>query len=282
MFRVLTTIAAAAAGLALAAPAYACSCASEATQILAPAFGEADVPRNARVWLGASAYDAGGVESRLELLDSLGDPVPATISELWGNNDRIAVLTPDDLLTAGETYTLELDEFEIVGEFTVGDHTDDAPPAVPDEQDRESSASPRTPGVVSSCGPTDIVRLWVDPTGHVLVAELEGWDRLDAEAINGEVSELSLDGELELGSAGCVWSWPDAEPNASTTVRWGAYDIAGNFSGWSPDEDISIPAAGCSCSAGGQGAGRGAAALMLALAGLAVRRSRQIARREHR
>ena len=271
--RALFTIAVMAAGLTLAAPAYACSCASEDTQILAPANGEAGVPRNTRVWVGSGVSGSGGA-SGLELLDSLGDPVPATVTEVWGNNDRISVLAPDDLLVAGETYTLELDEFEIVGEFTVGDDTDDVPPEVPLELDRESSASSRTPGMESSCGPTDMVTLVVDPTGHVLVAEVEGWDGLDVEAIDGGASEVSLDGVLEIGSAGCVWSWPDAEPNASTTVRWGAYDIAGNFSGWSPEESISIPSAGCSCSAGGEGARSGAAALLLALMVLSVRRWR--------
>lgn len=275
--RALWTIAAAICGVALAAPALACSCAFEETDLLVPADGETDVPLNARVWVGGGRYpdmEPGDAALRLALLDAAGDPLAVTVTELFGNNDRIAVITPDELLVAGETYTVELDEYEVLGEFTVGDDEDLEAPAVPAELDRESSASPRTPGVSNSCGPTDMVTLTLDGSGLVFVAEIEGWDSLDADAIDGEASELSLDGVLEIGSAGCVWSWPDAEPRASTTVRWGVYDIAGNFSGWSTGEEISVPAAGCSCSAGGEGTQQGAAALLLGLIGMAARRRR--------
>jgi MYXO-CTERM domain-containing protein len=272
--RAFWTIVAAVGGVALAAPALACSCAFEITELLAPADGEVDVPLNARVWVGGGTYDGegGDAASRLVLLDEAGDPVAASVTELFGNNDRVAVITPDELLVAGQTYTLELDQYEALGEFTVGDVELSIPPELPVELGRESSASARIHNQTNSCGPTDMVTLTLETTGLVYVAEIEGWDSLDADAIDGEASELSLDGVLQIGSAGCVWSWPDAEPRASTTVRWGVYDIAGNFSGWSDDEEISIPSAGCSCSAGGEGAQSGAAALLLGLVGLAVRR----------
>ncbi len=276
MTRAFWTIVAAVCGIAVGAPALACSCAFEETQLLAPADGEADAPLNARVWVGGGMYngEAGDAAIRLVLLDQAGDPVAATVTELSGNNERIAVITPDELLVAGGTYTIELDEYEVLGTFTVGDTQDQDAPALPTEADRESSASARIPNQTSSCGPTDMVTLTLDGDGLVYVAEIDGWDSLDADAIDGEASEVSLDGVLQIGSAGCVWSWPDAEPRASTTVRWGAYDIAGNFSGWTTDEEISIPSAGCSCSAGGQGAQHGAAALLLGLLGLTVRRAR--------
>jgi len=274
--RALLTIIAVIAGVTLAVPALACSCIFEQTGLLSPADGETDVPINARLWVGAGLYqgEPGDAEGRLALLDAAGDPVAATVTELFGNNDRIAVITPDELLLAGETYSIELDEALELGTFTAGDAEDLDAPAVPAELERESSASPRTPGVENSCGPTDMVTLTLDGSALVFVAEVDGWDSLDADAIDGEASELSLDGVLEIGSAGCVWSWPDAEPRASTTVRWGAYDIAGNFSGWSTDEEISIPSAGCSCSVGGEGASQAGAALLLGLIGLAVRRVR--------
>jgi MYXO-CTERM domain-containing protein len=276
MIRAFWTIVVAVCGIAVATPALACSCAFEITELLAPADGETDVPLNARVWVGGGTYngEAGDAASRLALLDEAGDPVAATVTELFGNNDRIAVITPDDLLVAGQAYTIELDEYEVLGEFTAGDVEDLDAPSVPTETDRESSASERIPNQTSSCGPTDMVTLTLDGSGLVYVAEVEGWDSLDADAIDGEASEVSLDGVLQIGSAGCVWSWPDAEPRASTTVRWGAYDIAGNFSGWSTDEEISIPSAGCSCSAGGEGAQHGAAALLLGTFGLILRRRR--------
>lgn len=262
---------------ALPRQAWACSCAFDDTQMLAPADGETDVPTNARVWIGAGLYwgERGDSEYRLQLLDEDGTPVDVVITELAGYIDMIAVLTPAAPLSPGMVYEIEVDGEETLGTFEVGSDSDSDAPAVPAELDRESSSSARHPNMMSSCGPTDVVSLTLEDTGLVYVANIEGVDGMDTDGLTGEASELSPSPELYIGSAGCTWSWPDAEPHASTTVRWGAFDIAGNFSGWSDPATVSIPAAGCTCTLdGATPSAAGVTAALLALVGLGLRRRR--------
>ncbi len=264
-------------GAAFPRAAEACSCAFDETQMLAPADGETDAPTNARVWVGAGLFwgSRGSSAERVSLLDGAGAPVDAVATEMAGYIDLVVVLTPAAPLISGETYSIQVDEDEVLGTFTVGGDSDTDAPAIPAELDRESSSSARHPNMMSSCGPTDVVSLELEPTGLIYVANIEGVDGLDPDGLTGEASELSATPELYIGSAGCTWSWPDAEPHASTTVRWGAFDIAGNFSGWSEPSDVTIPAAGCSCTLeGGAPPAAGAAAAVLALAALGLRRRR--------
>jgi len=257
-------------------PAGACSCAWLETEALYPADGQTDVPMNARIWVGGGEYwgEPGDGESRLTLLDGDGQPVAVEYSELTGYNDLIAVLSPTAPLASGVTYEIQLDGDEPLGRFTVGSDSDTAPPAVPLEVDRESSASARVAGMTSSCGPSDVVNLTLEDTGLVYVATVEGADGPDTSALHGESSDLSPTPELRIGSAGCTWSWSDAAPGAATTVRWGAFDLAGNFSGWSEPVKVSVPPAGCTCVLGGAPASAGGLATATLALLIAARRRR--------
>ncbi len=252
----------------LAGSALACSCAFEETELLAPADGATDVPVNARIWVGAGTANWG--QGAVTLTGEAGAEVAATVSDLSGNNERIIVLAPAADLDAGAAYEVRVDD-EVIGSFVAGAEADDAPPEVPGELEREATSSARVPGMANSCGPTDVVTLDLEPTGHVLIASLQGEDTVDVEAIDGEAADVSLDGLLRIGSAGCTWSWTDAAPGASTGVRWGAFDLAGNFSGWSDEVTVTVPPAGCTCSSVGSPAS-GLAGLMLL--GLVVLRRR--------
>lgn len=238
----------------LAGMAWACSCAFNHTELLVPADGAEDVPTNTRIWIGAATFggsDIGDAEMLVRVLDGVGDEVSVTFGEVWGNNQLVAVLTPTDPFVEGESYAIELEDSALLGTFTVGGGPDDTAPDVPVEIDRLAEVSERVPGMESSCGPTDIVELTVQTDGILVVANIPGMDDLDTEAVDGEASDVSIDGVLRIGSAGCTWSWPDAEPNASTDLQWGTFDIAGNFSGWSDTTTIELPGAGCSCDASG-------------------------------
>jgi hypothetical protein len=241
--------------LATMAPraAEACSCAWLETEALFPADGQQDVPTNARIWVGGGMYwaETGEAEYRLTLLDGTGTAVEVQYSDLTGYNDLISVMTPTSPLQTGETYEIRVDGDEILGRFTVGADSDTEPPAVPAEIDREASASARVAGMQSSCGPSDVVNLTLEDTGLVYVANIEGIDGPDTAIPSGESSDLSPAPEFRLGSAGCTWSWPVAAPGASTTERWGVFDLAGNFSGWSEPISVNIPPAGCTCVLGG-------------------------------
>jgi len=284
---------AAAAALLLPGPAQACSCVSNGTDFLAPADGSTDVPTNTRIWVGG--FQFGGDSLTTEELNLSppfilarddGAQVELIASIIKGNNELIAVFTPAAELVAGGVYSLGEEIYSldnpvptlvVLATFTVGAEADLEAPELPSELARSSSASPRVAGQVSSCGPTDVVDLSIEATGQVLLAQVgEGRD-FDTEALDGEVSELSLDGELDLGVGGCRWSWPEAKPGATADAQWGALDLAGNFSGWTEPTEIVIPAAGCSCSTQGAGvpAGSGAILALLLLIGGGRRRRPQ-------
>jgi len=247
----------------LAGTAWACSCAFNHTELLAPADGAEDVPTNARIWVGAQTFggqDVDDAEMLLVVRDGAGDEVAVTFGEVYGNNQLVAVLTPDEPLIPDETYSIELlDSGEVLGTFTAGQGPDEDDPDVPVELERHAEVSERIANQMSSCGYTDIVEITVDFDGVLVVANITGMDDLDPGAVDGEASDVNLDGVLVIGSAGCIWSWPDAEPQATTDLQWGTFDIAGNFSGWSAPTTIELPSAGCGCDATGSNSGPGAA-----------------------
>ncbi len=278
---------------ALSAPgsALACSCAIGSTDFLAPADGSTEVPTNTRIWVGGM-HIGGAPQSAEELTTSPpvilqkddGTEVDLTAGVIAGNNEVIGVFTPTVELAPGGVYSLVREIyssndpdpiFETLTTFTVGAEADNEFPAVPSELARSSSSSPRVPGQVSSCGPTDMVEVRVEATGQLMVGQTGDEFEFDPAELNGSVSEVSFDGELDLGVGNCQWSWPDAKPNASTELRWGAFDLAGNFSGWTEPTEITIPPAGCSCTAQGGGTPSGALAIFafVALAGWGRRRT---------
>jgi len=279
-------------GAVLSAPgsALACSCAPGNTDFLAPADGSSGVPTNTRIWVGGM-HLGGTPQSAEELTTSPpvilqrddGTQVGLTAGLIEGNNDLIAVFTPTVELSPEAEYSLLKESyslndpapvFETLTTFTVGSESDTESPLIPDELSRSASASPRIPGQVSSCGPTDMVDVLVETTGQLIVGQVSDGLEFDPAELNGSVSELSFDGELEIGMAGCQWSWPDAEPGASTELHWGSFDLAGNFSGWTEPTEITIPPAGCSCSAQGGGTPSGALAIFafIAVAGWSRRK----------
>jgi len=281
-----TTLIAGAAALVAAASlptsdAAACSCAFGFTEFIAPADGAEDVPVNARVWIGGGHWGMGdgNPEGLLRLVNAAGESVETTTTDIRADMDVLAVLTPDDDLEAGMTYLVLDGGGAALTTFTVGQGVDDELPEIPLEVGREASSDPRGPVPPSSCGYSDMVTIDVAGDGLFVVANVDGADGLDTTTISGNASQMTFDDELRIGRAGCTFSWPDAEPTASTDVRFGAFDIAGNFSGWTEPSDVTLPAAGTvsggttsSCSAAGE-AGPGAFAMLLALFGLgAVRR----------
>ncbi len=269
---------AAAGALLLPAPAHACSCALNNTDYLAPADGATEVPTNTRIWVGGAHFgdDSPTVED-LEssppflLLQDDGTEIELSAGVLSESSLSIAVFTPTAELVAGgvyslvkEIYNLDSPEPTLVSltTFSVGGAADLEAPALPRELARSSSSSARLPGQMSSCGPTDVVNISVEETGHLLVAQLGETGDFDTDNLNGVVSDLSPDGVFRLGVGSCRWSWPEAAPGASADAQWGALDLAGNFSGWSEATEIVIPPAGCSCSAQGNSTPAGLAALL--------------------
>ena len=258
------------ASVLFAAPAaHACSCAIGFTEFVAPAQGASGVPSNTRIWVGvANLADALDPASGITLLDSDGEAVGVTHSEITADLDVLAVYTPDAPLAVGP-YTVLDTAGSVITSFTVGADSDDEAPASPLEIGREASSDARGPFPTSSCGYADMVTIEVETDGLFVLANVEGADSLDVDAVAGSASQVAFDGTLRIGKAGCTFSWADAEPSATTTVRLGTFDLAGNFSGWTEPDAVTLPPAGATgtgsgCSAAG-GASPGAFAFLFAL-----------------
>ena len=87
--------------------------------------------------------------------------------------------------------------------------------------------------------------------------------------------DIRQDGGVRVGSGPCTGGWPRSGDGAadSAPVRFGAIDLAGNFSGWSDPVNVQLPD-GCGCRLGG--AAPGASALWMApLLGLFALRKRR-------
>jgi uncharacterized protein (TIGR03382 family) len=204
------------------------------------------------------------------LVDQAGEAVAITYSELVGDMEVLGVYTPAEDLQPGMRYTALDSNGRLLTTFTAGTEALTAGPELPEEISREAHSDARGPTPLDSCGYSDLVEIRLRTDGLFVVANVTGADELDAETLSGTASQMSFDRTLRIGTAGCTFSWPDAEPNATTEVRYGAFDLAGNFSGWTEADKITLPAAGTTgCSAAGSAAPTFA---MLLLGLVAIRR----------
>jgi hypothetical protein len=119
----------------------------------------------------------------------------------------------------------------------------------------------------------------------IIVLDLAGSSTLDAAGPSGDVADatLSFTEEFLVGSYPCGGNWPEAGLGASTTVALGAFNLAGEFSGWSDTLPITLPTrytteepegAGCHFGAAG-GSSSGAAGLLAAFLWQVARRVRR-------
>lgn len=235
-------------------PVRACSCADPAASIdlVQPADGAVGVPRNARVFLGGKqvlSSDGFGEKAPASLLDDEGRAVPTRETEVRGGG-LVLVLHPEAPLEPGGRYTVVV-AGQPLSRFTVGEVSDDVPPAPPRVVGVEthSSLDFLPLGVASSCGPDAGARFGLEGVAAFTLAVVGDGDTLDEANVSGEVSALDTDVVLSVGRFACDASWPDARPLASANVRFGTYDLAGNFSGWSDPRGVVLPPPGCRCDA---------------------------------
>ena len=80
----------------------------------------------------------------------------------------------------------------------------------------------------------------------LLVLDRDHTSELDVSALEGTVTDAFTRTDFPyLGYAPCdQTNWPEADGGAATTIRMGAFDMAGNFSGFSEEEIIDL---GCGC-----------------------------------
>ncbi|MEO8184142.1 MAG: hypothetical protein ABI895_35430 [Deltaproteobacteria bacterium] len=226
-------------------PASALSCATNFVQ--APANGATDVPTNARLW----GY--GGKPTRL-----LGPSGPVPLDRRFlpivsSDGPRLPMLVPERELGPHASYTIEVDHggdfpVERTGFVTASGPAEQSPPplellsseAVANEsiygieryRALEFSHGPILVGDVDAVlGPlSSIAELEqrVPPNGPVEIdrsARLLWWARQGT--------------RLDVGIGPCL-AWPDQSADQAS-VRFGAFDLAGNFSGWLELPALELP-----------------------------------------
>lgn len=274
-------LAAAAVVLGVPATARANSCTAYPAHVL-PHEATPDVPTNTRIWYAGQAMDGVVDESGAlvdcdeppRLVDASGVEVPTTARAF----SFAYVLVPDALLVQGESYTIEhgclFDKVAYAGgleaettSFTVTAEADAEAPAPPDIAVGETQSTKFENGFVGYSMPVE------GEFEGILLVDIGRAADLDPTALAGEVSLASTDAEFVIGHA-CVSTWLDAKPGSSTTVSFASFDLAGNFSGWTEPEPVTVDDEGCQCRAGGSGR-TSTMALAMSLLGLLGLRGRQ-------
>jgi MYXO-CTERM domain-containing protein len=222
------------------------------------------VPTNTKVW-------ATQMPCATLTLQKINDStsVPGTATTMGG----VHVFHPSELLELGSTYMVFSCDGTSLSTFTVNEGPDNDPPSRPTVSTLNPESSP---GDFSSCGGYEYVPLLAEQTDMIFTLDIAGRATLDPKEVSGAVEDVFFPTEQMLvGNAICSSSnWTFDDEGAAVDTRLGAFDYAGNFSGWSDPETVD---AGCGCEAAGaeptprHAYGIGALGL---LAALALRRRR--------
>lgn len=225
--------------------ALACSCAR--TSFVAPTEVSNDVPANTRIWF----YSYGPATVRLE--DNSGKEIPGESHVLSGLLSMM-VFTPSSLLGVGQTYhaflisengfTNEIEETK----FTVTQEADTTAPEMIEATLLRTVVSGAGPVPLSSCGALAYGVFGIS-THFLAVARVSPYPEEEilnpvfpfAEGISGFAA--AGEKEMVIGESSCFNSWPQAAAGASGDVEFGAFDLAGNFSGWSESIRLELPRA---------------------------------------
>jgi MYXO-CTERM domain-containing protein len=258
--------------------ALACSCMEPgATFLTAPQDGAVDVPPNALVWVGGSATRglfAGEERFPIELIGPDDLPVPGVEGRLSSSFDVVDVFTPDAELEAGTTYRVVVNG-AVQSTFTTGSEPDHEAPDVPDEAAITTWSDPPVIPDGASCGTGrashGISVEWQMGDRVLILLDRDGVADVDVELVQGQVPALSNFGFASLGSGFACGgdNWSEAAHGAKTDLSYGGFDIAGNFSGWSEPETVTVRTrAGCDASGSGQPLGLAGLLVLGGLVGL--------------
>lgn len=259
--RILAASGAAAAGVVgVPAVAHACvPCTNTGIYVL-PNADVVEPPVNVLIWVDGYVAQA----APLRLLDGEGREVEVLEHRInvARMDATMVVLEPAEPLDPSATYSVTLDG-DIISELETGSATDDVAPSPPTPI--EHGIVDTSPG--SMCGEARYA--WFEFSDPSLIYVLD-WDdtaTVGQESLSGDVAQIRGDAQLALGFGRCSYNWLDVEPGDQATVRFGAFDLAGNFSGWSPEHEVMFPPdEGCNCRALPSSGPPGVAANVLLLA----------------
>lgn len=259
--------------LATPTVARACSC-SIGFEVLWPEQDATGVPLNTRIWV--AQFDEFEVPPLGEpLLRVFGGTtaLDLTTSTIDTSNGPLTVLTPLAPLAPSTQYELiDCAYVECVDgtggtpvtSFITGTAADTDPPPRPVETDRSGDAGGSRR---DSCGKYKTATVRLDAEG--LIVMNIGDVTFDPATLSGRTSVVTFDPEITVGRGACSTGWGTSVDSAP--VRYGAFDLAGNFSGWTEPDTLTI-GRGCGCRSDAPGA---PSLLLLAVAALALRRRRR-------
>ena len=240
---------------AIARDARACECAPPS--MLLPTSADKNVPNNAKVWIWSTRCS----DASLRVKD--GSPIETTSTIIAvGHSEDLIVLHPVAPLEIGTTYELTAcSTMTPKPEFTVATGPDSSRPSVPSFWLDSVTETPD-----EGCGTATFAKVHVTSDGDLLVLDIARRAKLDDAAFSGKVVDITQAGwPWAIGEMACSGNWDFGADGDANGVRIAAFDIAGNFSGWSASQSISAPDDGCGCSAVGSSTSRHAPWLLLVM-----------------
>ncbi|MCP4873203.1 MAG: hypothetical protein GY898_31300 [Proteobacteria bacterium] len=227
-----------------------------------PVMGELDAPSNTKIFIG-EAWTRSAV--RLEVRRAIAPFSVLEVAQetkIVAGRDEVTVLHLADPLphSAYKIFAIQDNDaaYEL-GAFASEDDPDTIPPEVPGGDGFEPAWET---GEIPGCGLFADGQIYVPIDAAVLLLDVRDEDdgvadgddddsadsvplTFDADALHGTVDGMFF-GEyypdfFALGNTPCLHNWPLAVAGASTEVRFGALDLAGNFSGWGDWHEITVP-----------------------------------------
>lgn len=275
-------------------PVSAYSCGFSPPPVMAPAPGATDVPLNTRIWIrhgyySSCDYGIDDVTSTYLLFDASSIPVSMTVTGIDDEVDCILVLTPTTPLTPDSRYDLWHCPDETCDEaltfFQTGSHTDLTPPA-PTTEEATSRRRKMMCWMLGNVATATLDIEMVADERTILVADLGEMSTLDPVGHTGYVAQVTSESTFEFGRGACeIWPWT-LDDDKQTTIRYGVFDLAGNFSGWSTPAPLDRPKLPITCtptcSTGSPGSALGLLLVLLGLLGTLVWRLRREQRYQSR
>ncbi len=248
------TLGAALVALSLPASSRACSCNLGA--MLQPQ--GTGIPLNTKIWIGRMelvGLNGLSPDKVVAVRNARGETLGGGWSTLEAGRQELLVFSPVRELEPNTEYTVSLGNDGRFS-FVTGTEHDTEPPPVPVITGQSDHTS--LPDFGSTCGDSGsaIVKVSVTSEGSLVVVDRERTSTFDHAAINGRISafeEGTGELQLSLGSGPCLATWSEAGRGETTRIRVGAYDLAGNFSGFGSEEEIGISVCGCSSASGAFG-----------------------------
>ncbi len=231
-----------------------------------PFSSELDAPANVTAWVGEAWTDtAVALELRRAIAPYL--TVETVETRIVAGRDEVTILSVLEPLPVSAYKVFAVQESGAEYELTVfatDEGADTTPPAVPGTDGFEAAWET---GETPECGTFADGRIYVPFTGSVMVLDIDDDDDgvpdeppgddddsadgddlplvLDPDALEGTVDAFVFDQHhpdyFAVGDTPCLDNWPGARPGDSTRIRFGAFDLAGNFSGWGEWHDLEIP-----------------------------------------